>query len=80
MMKMTMPMIMPVLRPLLEVSLRACRLDWAGVAVPALYAALLLDVLTALAQDWIPFMTLEIMDTLRQDAVEVVLVVLGEAE
>ena len=46
----------------------------------ALNAELLLDVLTALMHFWIPCMTLEVMVTLRQGPVEVVLVVLGEAE
>jgi hypothetical protein len=39
-----------------------------------LYAVLLLDVLAALIYFWIPCMTLEVMDTLRQGPAEVVLV------
>ena len=46
----------------------------------ALNAELLLDVLAALMHFWIPCMTLEVMVTLRQGPVEVVLVALGEAE
>jgi hypothetical protein len=69
--------------PLSAVSLRACRvLKWVGAAVLALIDVLLLDVLKALAHFWIPLMTLEVMVTLRQGAVEVVLVVavLGDTE
>lgn len=65
-----------LLRPLDSV-LRACRVKWVGEAVVALNAGLLLVVLMVLMQVWIPRMTLEVMVTLRQGPVELVLVVAG---
>jgi hypothetical protein len=46
---------------------------WVGEAVLALNNELLLDVLAALMHFWIPCTILEVMDTLRQGPVEVVL-------
>jgi hypothetical protein len=79
----TMAMMTPLFMPFSAGSLRAWRVKWVGEAVLALNAVvqLLLDVFMALTQHLMPRMTLDVMVTLRQGAVEVMLVVvLGTAE